>query len=161
MENKNYILYLRQMVGDKKVMLNACSVVIVNDINEVLLQKRSDNLLWGLPGGLMELDEPIEDCAIREVKEETNLDIVLTKFLGVFNNPLMRWRESDEARVISFSFVGRVVGGSLQINDSESLEFAYFAFDKLPKIHSEDNYQTIVSYYENKCCLVEGKSYHD
>ncbi len=161
MENKNYILYLREMVGNKKVMLNACSVVLVNDKNEVLLQKRSDNLLWGLPGGLMELEESIEECAIREIKEETNLDIVLTKFLGVFNNPLMRWREADEARVISFSFVGKVVGGALQINDSESLEFGYFSYDKLPKIHSVDNYQTICSYYENKSCLVEGKSYND
>jgi len=161
MENKNYILYLRNMVGDKKVILNACSVVIVNDRNEVLLEKRSDNQLWGLPGGLMELDEDIETCAIREVKEETNLDIVLTRFLGVFNNPLMRWREKDEARVIAFAFVGKVVGGMLNINDSESLELAYFSYDNLPKIHSVDNYETIKAYYEDKSCLVEGKCYHE
>lgn len=161
MENKSYIVYLRQMIGDKKIILTACSVVIVNDADEVLLQKRSDNSLWGLPGGLMELDETIEDCALREVKEETNLEIVLTRFLGVFNNPLMRWREKDEARVISFSFVGKVVGGDLRINDSESLELAYFNSNNLPKIHSQDNYETIIAYYDKKSCLVEGKSYHD
>ncbi len=157
----NYIVYLRKMVGDKKVLLCACSVVIVNDKDEVLLEKRSDNHLWGLPGGLMELDESIENCAIREVKEETNLDIELTRFLGVFNNPMMRWREKDEARVIAFAFVGKVVGGNLQVNDHESQEMRYFPKDKLPRIHSIDNIETVNAYYEHKKNLVEGKNYHD
>ncbi|MBN2504831.1 MAG: NUDIX domain-containing protein [Bacilli bacterium] len=161
MENQSYILYLRNMVGNAKVMLNACSVVIVNDKNEVLLQKRSDNSLWGLPGGLMELDESIETCAIREVKEETNLDIEIIRFIGVFNNPMMRWRETDEARVIAFAFAARVIGGELRINDTESLGFGYFSRDNLPKIHSIDNLETIHAYYDNAKCLVEGKCYNE
>ena len=158
---KSYIAYLREMVGDQKVILNSCSVVIVNEFNQVLLQKRSDNLLWGLPGGLMELDETIEQCAIREVKEETNLDIVLTRFLGVFVNPNMTWRTSDKAKVYSFSFVGKVIGGYLKINDDESLGFNYFDYNKLPEIHSKDNYDSIQAYFNNQSGLVEGKIYHE
>ncbi|NLZ61197.1 MAG: NUDIX domain-containing protein [Acholeplasmataceae bacterium] len=156
---ENYIGYLRKMVGDSKVILIATSVVIVNQNNEVLLQKRADNGLWGLPGGLLELDEPIATCAIREVKEETNLDIEITGFLGVFNNPLMRWRERDEARVVAFAFIGEVVGGTLKINDSESLELAYYGLDALPRIHSQDNYEAIMAYYGNKRNLIEGEAY--
>ncbi len=161
MNKESYIVYLRNLVGNSKVILNACSVVIVNEKDEVLLQKRSDNSLWGLPGGLMELDESIAECAIREVKEETNLDIELTHFIGVFNNPMMRWRKVDEARVIAFAFAARVIGGELRINDSESLGFGYFSRDRLPQIHSSDNLETIHAYYEKRQCLVEGKCYNE
>jgi len=71
--NKSYIQYIREMVGDKMIMLNATAVVIVNQENQVLLQKRSDNLMWGLPGGLLEMDESITEGAVREVKEDKNL----------------------------------------------------------------------------------------
>lgn len=160
MENTSYIAYIRKMVGDSKIMLISCCVVLTNENNEVLLQKRSDNLLWGLPGGLMELDETIEECAIREVKEETNLDVEITKFIGVFNNPNMTWRKTDKARVICFSFQGKVIGGSLSIHDDESLAFDYFSLDNLPNIHSNDNLETIYAYYDQKVNLIEGKLYN-
>lgn len=157
----SYITFIRHLVGNRKIILNATSVVIVNDNNEVLLQHRSDNHLWGLPGGLLELEESIAECAIREVKEETNLDVELTRFLGVFNNPLMRWREKDEARVIAFAFAAKVVGGSLRVNDSESLEMAYFPFDQLPPIHSSDNVEAIKAFFMKQPVCVEGVEYHD
>ncbi|MGD9909302.1 MAG: NUDIX domain-containing protein [Candidatus Izemoplasmatales bacterium] len=156
---ESYIAFIRSKVGNSKIMLNACSVVITNEADEVLLQHRTDNGLWGLPGGLMELDETIEECAIREVKEETNLDIELTKFLGVFVNPMMRWREVDEAQVFAFSFVGKVIGSTLRVNDQESSEFAYFDRFHLPKIHAIDNIQAIEAYYNHLEGLVEGVKY--
>ena len=156
---ENYIKTIRDLVGDTFIMLNATSVVIVNELNQVLLQKRSDNHLWGLPGGLMELDESIEECAIREVKEETNLDIRLTKFIGIFINPCMTWRITDKAKVFAFSFAGEVIGGNLMVNDSESLEMRYFDYDHLPQIHAIDNIQSIDAYYKKTFHLVEGKSY--
>ena len=96
---ESYIKKMRQLVGNEYLMVNATAVVIVNENNEVLLQKRTDNNLWGLPGGLLELRESISEGALREVKEETNLDVKLTKFIGIFNNPFMRWREHDYAQV--------------------------------------------------------------
>jgi ADP-ribose pyrophosphatase YjhB (NUDIX family) len=158
---ESYIANIRKLVGDTFIMLNACSVVIVNEKRQILLQKRRDNLKWGLPGGLMELDESIEECAIREVKEETNLDVRLTKFLGVFINPCMTWRVTDKAKVIAFAFVGNIIGGDLKINDNESLDLKYFDYDLLPEIHSKDNIESIQAYYANKSCLIEGKNYND
>ncbi len=157
---KSYIKYIRDMVGNSRIMLNATAVVIPNERNEILLQKRSDNGLWGLPGGLMELDESIEECAIREVKEETNLDVTLTKFIGVFINPFMRWREKDDAQVFGFGFVGSVTGGELRVNDQESTEVRYFDQSNLPEVHSKDNREIIEAYFNNRFNLVEGKSYH-
>lgn len=155
----NYVKRIRELVENEYLILNATAVVIVNQENKVLLQKRSDNGLWGLPGGLLEIDEFIINGAIREVKEETNLDIEIVRFIGVFHNPFMRWFDKDIAKVYSYGFVGKVIGGLLGVNDSESLEFKYFAFEDLPIIHSIDNLQIIDAYYNNKMNLVEGERY--
>lgn len=157
---ENYIEYLRKMVGDKFVILNSTAVVIDNEKNEILLQKRTDNGLWGLPGGLLEINETIEEGAIREVKEETNLDVVIKRFIGVFTNPLMVWHETDKAKVYSFAFVARVSGGLLRVNDSESEDLRYFKASEVPKLHSVDNRQIVKAYYQNKFNLVEEKEYN-
>ena len=51
-------------------MRPAAAVAIIND-NTILMLKRMDNGKWTLPGGTMELDESLIDCAVREVSEET------------------------------------------------------------------------------------------
>lgn len=155
----DYISFIRSKVGNAKIILNAACVVIADEQGRVLLQKRSDNHKWGLPGGLLELDESIQNGAIREVKEETDLDVELTDFIGVFVNPQMRWRKADDAEVICFSFRGVVKSGTLKINDSESLEFGFFGKDELPEIHSIDNFQTIQAFYDKKHFLVEGREF--
>jgi 8-oxo-dGTP pyrophosphatase MutT (NUDIX family) len=156
---KSYILYMREMVGDKKFLLTAACVVLADEKGRVLLQERADSKKWGLPGGLMELDEPIADCAVREVFEETGLHVRLTGFLGVFNNPLMRWRVKDEARVLAFAFTGEVVGGTLSVHDDESLRFDWFDKDHLPTLHSVDTAEILDAFFQGKRNLVEGRNY--
>lgn len=156
---ESYIAKIRKLVGDEYIMLLAANAVIVDEHNRILLQKRSDNHLWGLPGGLLELDESIEQGLLREVKEETNLDVEIVSFLGVFTNPLMRWRVSDSAKVFAFSFHAKVIGGELRINDTESTELRYFEYEHLPQIHSVDTQEAIDAYYHHQTNLIEGKKY--
>ena len=61
----------------------AVTAVVTNDQGELLLQKRTDNELWGLPGGAMDIGESIREAVIREVKEETTLDVEPTGVVGV------------------------------------------------------------------------------
>ena len=159
MEHTSYIAELRQMVGDSMLILVAANVIIVNDLNEVLLQQRSDSFLWGLPGGLMEIEDSIEECAIREAKEELGIDIELTGFVGVFTNPMMRWRVNDKAKVICFSFTAKIVSGDLKISDDESVGFGYFSKDNLPQIHAVDNSEAIQAYFTGKRNVIEGRSF--
>jgi ADP-ribose pyrophosphatase YjhB (NUDIX family) len=157
----SYIKDIREKVGNDWLILNAACSVIVNDKNQILLQKRSDNQLWGLPGGLLELNESIKEGVVREVKEETNLDLEITGFIGIFNNPFMRWRENDYARIISYAFVGKVNDKLMKINDHESMELKYFNYYDLPRLHSIDTIQIIDAFYNNKRNLVEGELYHE
>lgn len=57
------------------LLQDGATAIIVNDKGQILLQSRADNDRWGLPGGCQELGERFEDTVIREVKEETNLDV--------------------------------------------------------------------------------------
>ena len=57
------------------LLQDGAAAAIVNDKGELLLQSRADRDMWGLPGGCQEVGERFEDVVIREVKEETNLDV--------------------------------------------------------------------------------------
>ncbi len=74
-----YPVFTRLCMGTlnhKFVLLqDGASAIIVNDKKQILLQQRADNDKWGLPGGCQELGESFGDVVIREVKEETNLDV--------------------------------------------------------------------------------------
>ena len=70
---ENYLESLRKYVGHKPLLTIGVWLLVYNNKNEVLMQKRSDFKSWDFPGGTMELGETLEENARRELKEETNL----------------------------------------------------------------------------------------
>lgn len=89
------------------------SVIILNDKEEILLvqHKKGSRYYWVLPGGRIEYGENFADCAVRELKEETNLDIKFGKvvFLSEAIAP-------DKSRhIINIYATGEVLGGELKL----------------------------------------------
>ena len=74
-----YPVFTRLCMGELKhkfvLLQDEAAAIIVNEKGEILMQRRADKDIWGLPGGCQELGERFEDTVIREVKEETNLDV--------------------------------------------------------------------------------------
>ena len=68
-----YVMELRRSVGSRPVIIAGAGVMLINEKGEVLLQKRRDNGFWDYPAGSMEIGESFEECARREVLEETGL----------------------------------------------------------------------------------------
>ncbi len=62
------------------------AAVIVNDADQVLAVERRDNGHWEPPGGVLELTESIEDGLLREVREETGLDVTIEALTGAYKN---------------------------------------------------------------------------
>lgn len=74
-----YPVFTRLCMGELKhrfvLLQDGAAAIILNSKNQILLQSRADRDKWGLPGGCQELGERFQDTIIREIKEETNLDV--------------------------------------------------------------------------------------
>jgi len=133
----DYIHELRKEIGPRKIILNCAGALIIRD-GKILFQRRTDNGKWGLIGGLVEMNETYEEAALREIREETGLEVKLTSFLGIFHNHDMVWSNGDAAHVISAMFTAEIVSGEPRI-DEESFELRFFGTDELPDLFAEDH----------------------
>jgi 8-oxo-dGTP pyrophosphatase MutT (NUDIX family) len=82
-------------------------------------------------------EEPAESL-VREVREETALEVVPERIVGVYSGPdfRVRYGNGDEAMIVSITFACRALGGEPRVNDDESLELRYFPPDALPPMES-------------------------
>jgi ADP-ribose pyrophosphatase YjhB (NUDIX family) len=80
------------------------AAVVLDDAGRALVIQRRDNGAWQLPGGVLELDEPIEAGVRREVLEETGLEVAVGRLTGVYKNMKLG--------VVALVFRAEVVGGT-------------------------------------------------
>lgn len=142
----SYIKKLREFVGHSPILTAGVGILVFNDKNEVLMQLRTDYNKWGFPGGSMELGESFEETAKRELKEETNLDIITSKMLRVLSgkDTYRKYPNGDELYDITAIFVVKEYNGSLKVNDDESKRLEWFNINNLPENMTEHtkNYLT-------------------
>ncbi|WZL72510.1 NUDIX domain-containing protein [Clostridiaceae bacterium 35-E11] len=111
------------------------AVVIFDNENNVLLQKRADVGLWGIPSGHVEPGETITNAAIREVFEETGLHIHLLRLIGVYSDPqsqIFRYPNGRITHFVTCCFQAKIIGGKISNASPETLEVNFFPIDKLP-----------------------------
>jgi 8-oxo-dGTP diphosphatase len=131
-----YIARLREQIGHALLLVPATAAVICDEAGRVLLIRRGDGRGWSLPGGLMEPGERVVDALVREVWEETGLEVEPLRLVGIYSDPAytqITYPNGDQVHFVSSTFVCRVVGGRLQADGEESLEVAYFAPGALPR----------------------------
>ena len=125
----DYIKYLRSYVGHKPVILNGTSVIILDSRNRALLQKRTyPERNWGLPGGIMEMVESMEETGIREVFEETGLKVKELTLLNVYSGKdfYMKLPNEDEFYLVNSVYYTREYSGELEVDSFEGTELKYF-----------------------------------
>lgn len=103
----------------------AAETAVVQD-GQVLLIRRADIGAWAFPGGFIDPGESVAEAAVRETREETGLEVVLTRLLGIYSRP--GWRL---AGVHNVAFVARQIGGALTTS-LETLDVRYFHPEHLP-----------------------------
>ena len=139
---KDYIRWLRSKVGHEKVILVFAGGCIFNDKGEVLLQRRGDFGKWGFPGGAVELGETPEMAAIREVKEETGLEVEVRRLIGVYTDCNMEYPNGDKAQSICIVYEFQVIGGELTWDEGETLELKYFSLNESPELFCKQHEET-------------------
>ena len=112
------------------------NAVIFDDDGLVLLEKRSDNGWWGLPGGHVEIGESAQDAVVREVLEETGLRVEVIRLMGIYSHPdnfcFVQYPDGNTAHVLSTVFECTPTGGRLQMSE-ESTDLQYHPVDGLPE----------------------------
>ncbi len=134
-----YPVFTRMCMGSLKhkfvLLQDGAAAIIVNEQGQILLQSRADNDRWGLPGGCQELGERFEDTIIREVKEETNLDITEDnlELIAIVSGNSRRNEYPNGDVVINNTalYCVKNYSGTLKW-DEESKNMKFFELDNLP-----------------------------
>ena len=117
------------------VRAGVCAAIFDDD-GGVLLERRSDNGFWGMPGGAVDVGESVEQAVKREVVEETGLLVEVKRLVGVYSDPrrysIASYPDGNVFQGVSFLFECVRVDGELRMSH-ESTDLGYFGVDDLPE----------------------------
>ncbi|MFF9237224.1 NUDIX domain-containing protein [Streptomyces sp. NPDC014801] len=99
------------------------TAVVRDDSGRLLLIHKTDNDLWALPGGGHDIGERIGDTVVREVLEETGIQVEVVSIVGLYTDPehVLAYDDGEVRQQFSICFRARPVAGSLRTS-SESKE---------------------------------------
>jgi mutator protein MutT len=126
-----YLKNLRRYVGHDLIMTPGTDAIVRNERGEVLLQRRSDNGQWGLPGGVTDPNESPAQAVVREVYEETGLIVRPRRCVALIKFDMF-YPNKDHLQPTVAVFECEIVSGELKNLDGESLELRFFALEDVP-----------------------------
>lgn len=131
-----YTRWLRSYVGHQRIMQVRASGYVQDETGAILLCRRADVMLWDVPGGTIGLDEVPARGMVREVQEETGLQLQADGLIGVYGGPEFHWTypNGDQAQIMTLFFRARIIGGELRQTGHENVNIGFFAIDKLPPL---------------------------
>ncbi len=121
--------------------------IIIEKENKLLLIRRKNEpykYCKAIPGGFVNEGERVEDAAMREIHEETNLEIEPTDILGVYSAP----HRDPRGHVISVVFVGKIINGELKAGD-DAEDFEWLSVKDLRNKRIAFDHTKILEDYQN------------
>lgn len=130
-----YVASLRSRLGSQRILLPGVRAIILNDRDQVLLQRRTDMAYWGLPSGSVELDETALEALKREVREETGLEVRHAEPMALYSGPSQRFAypNGDEIQCFAVAFVVRDWTGEPKADGVEGSEVRFWPTHALPE----------------------------
>jgi ADP-ribose pyrophosphatase YjhB (NUDIX family) len=129
----NYIAEMRKYIGHETLLTVGCGIII-EDNEQILLQHRTDEDNWCVPGGLMEIGETFEVAAKREAFEETGLTVTDLELFGIYSGEkcFVEYPNGDKVFSVQIIFKSKQFTGVLKQKDIESREHRFFRKTELP-----------------------------
>lgn len=111
------------------------TAVVRDDEGRLLLIHKTDNNLWALPGGGHDIGERISDTVVREVSEETGIQVEVDDIIGLYTDPdhVLAYDDGEVRQQFSICFRAHPVGGSLRTS-SESKEVRWVDLADLDRL---------------------------
>ncbi|KAA0964953.1 NUDIX hydrolase [Sporosarcina sp. ANT_H38] len=129
-----YIQELRDLVGNRPIVMTGANVILLDNEKRLLLQLRTDNNCWGLAGGSLEPGETLEEVAKRELYEETNLVAKQLSLFKVFSGQefYYKYPHGDEVYNVIATYICTDYEGVMKEQADEVQALKFFRFDELP-----------------------------
>jgi 8-oxo-dGTP diphosphatase len=127
-----------------------CSNIIEKD-KKFLFVKESKEIAkdrYSLPGGKLEFGESLIECAIREAKEETGLNVKPVKLIGIYQRP----SSSENSNTTVFCFLSEIISGEINISDKHP-EIKFLSFDEIRQVEQEHKLRSRYMYLAIKDVL--------
>ncbi len=111
----------------------AADSILIEDGKILLIERKFDPFKgsWAIPGGFLEENESLQECAIREMHEETGLSTVPYCLVGIYSDP-----KRDPRGVVAAAYLVRKVGGTLKAS-SDAKSTKWFDLNSLPKMAAD------------------------
>lgn len=119
------------------------SAAVFNEEGKILLTQRKDNGKWCMPGGLADVGEPPSAVAIREMWEETGLDVAPTRLIGVYDSRLSG--SLIALHLYHLDFLCEWVGGELTLTN-ETIAYGYFSEEETQGLEMHGSHAARIPY---------------
>lgn len=118
----------------------AVTAVIQDQTGRLLLIRRTDNDLYAIPGGALELGETLTQTVQREVMEETGIEVQVTSLIGVYSDPnhVIEFTDGEVRQEFSICFRATPTGGELRTSN-ESKEVLWVDPNDLDQLNIHDS----------------------
>jgi ADP-ribose pyrophosphatase YjhB (NUDIX family) len=131
-----YMAWLRSRVGTATILVPSVNAVVRDDEGRILLQRHAEGGDWGLPGGAVEPEEDPADALVREVWEETALEVELGRVLGAYGGPdaTIHYDNGDVTSHVRIAYAATVSGGTLRPDGVEVLEARFMTAEERAQV---------------------------
>ena len=149
---KDYYKELRKRTGHMSLVLPHSVVLLFNELNEILLEERSDDGYFDFPGGGIDLKESGEEAAKRELFEETGLIADELEFFKVYSGEITHYVyfNGDEIYGVDLVYICRKYHGEIKPQEEEVKKIKFYNLNNLPDKMSIRNKQIIKDLLKNK-----------
>ena len=132
MPTPDFILDLRRRVGHAPLWIPAVSAVVLDDRNRVLLALREDFGEWAVISGILEPGEEPAVGILREIREETGIEVDLVRVGCIDVTPQITYTNGDQIQFLDVCFLARYGSGDPHAADDENTDVRWFPADELP-----------------------------
>ena len=131
--------YAERIGRTAQMKIGSSAIILDETRSKILLTRRTDNGRWCLPGGATDAGESLEGCCVREVWEETGLEVRVVRLLGIYSTPhrVVYYEDGNRWQMVSANFLVEITSGTLGVSN-ETTAVGFFSPPEMAELDIVD-----------------------